>query len=218
VLVRGAPGAGKTTLGLQFLLEGVRQNEHGLLVSFEEFPRSLHRDARSLGWDLDQVQDTGRFHMLFTSPGVFFNDLSSVDGPINQLLRQKDVRRIVLDSITHFTRLTQDPIKLRSLYHTVINGLKREGATSLLLGEASRVSNAPIEKGHLSFIVDGIILLHYVEVESAIQRAITILKMRSTHHAQEIRHYEIGQAGLVVTGVFEGRERILSGVGHCASV
>jgi len=53
-LVSGAPGVGKTTLGLQFLMAGVQARQTGLLVSFEEFPTSLIRDALQLGWDLKQ--------------------------------------------------------------------------------------------------------------------------------------------------------------------
>ena len=57
ILLRGAPGTGKTTFGLQYLLEGVRRGEAGLFISFEEFPQSLYRDAASLGWDLAEVEE-----------------------------------------------------------------------------------------------------------------------------------------------------------------
>ena len=56
ILLRGAPGTGKTTLALQYLLHGARNGEPGLLISFEEFPQSLHRDAASLGWDLNELE------------------------------------------------------------------------------------------------------------------------------------------------------------------
>ena len=57
VLVQGAPGVGKTVMGLQFLVEGAtRFNEPGLLITFEEFPASLYRDAESLGWDLRELE------------------------------------------------------------------------------------------------------------------------------------------------------------------
>ena len=53
VLIQGAPGVGKTTFGLQFLYHGAtKANEAGLLVTFEEFPESIYRDALNLGWDL----------------------------------------------------------------------------------------------------------------------------------------------------------------------
>ncbi len=214
VLVRGAPGTGKTSLGLQFLVEGVRNNQPGLLISFEEFPQSLHRDAESLGWNLHKMEEAGQLHLYFTSPRVFLGSLESPQSAISKLLLEGGIRRVVLDSITHFTRLTNDSMELRKIYNSVINGLKREGVTSLLLGEEGRVPSPRFEKGNLSYVVDGIILLRYVEVESAIQRAMAVLKLRGSGHAKEIQRYEIRQNGLVVTGLFEGREGILTGVAH----
>ena len=57
-------------------------------------------------------------------------------------------------------------------------------------------------------------MLRYVEIESAMQRAITVLKMRGSSHAKEIRRYEIQLGGLEVLDVFEGREGLLSGISH----
>src|SRR5512136_2462938 len=91
VLVRGAPGTGKTALGLQFLIHGVQNNEPGLLISFEEFPQSLHRDAESLGWDLRQLERDGMLHILFTSPQVFLSSLQTPSSPLNQLLLESDI-------------------------------------------------------------------------------------------------------------------------------
>lgn len=69
-------------------------------------------------------------------------------------------------------------------------------------------------KGGISFIVDVIIMMRYVEIESAMQRAIMVLKMRGSNHAKEIRRYEIRTGGLEVLDVFEGREGLLSGSPH----
>jgi len=218
VLVRGAPGCGKTSLGLQYLVHGARNNEPGLLISFEEFPPSIHRDAESLGWNLSELEQSGQLHLMFTSPQMLLDSLGSPQSALSRLMLDGGIRRVVLDSITHFTRLTDDSTKLRAIYNTVINGLKREGVTSLLLGEESRAPNPRQEKGRLSFVVDCILLLRYVEVESAIQRAIVVLKMRGSDHAKEIRRLEIRKGGLVITDVFEGRENILSGISHRAAV
>ena len=55
-LVEGTPGAGKTTLGLQFLLEGREQGERGLYVTLSETAEELHIVANSHGWSLDGVE------------------------------------------------------------------------------------------------------------------------------------------------------------------
>jgi circadian clock protein KaiC len=215
VLVRGAPGTGKTTLGLQYLVHGARSGEPGLLISFEEFPQSLHRDAQSLGWDLKALEDKGLLHLHFTSPPVLLESLRSPTSALSRLLLEGGIRRVVLDTVTHFTRITNDPTELRKVYNTLINALKREGVTALLVGEDSRFESQRFEQGRLSYIVDAIVLLRYVEIDSAVQRAMVVIKMRGSDHAKEIRRFEInGKDGVVVTGVFEGREGILSGISH----
>jgi len=213
VLVRGAPGVGKTSLALQFLIHGAKKcNEPGLLITFEEFPHSLYRDAEELGWDLKELESSGRLHLVFTSPEVFLASLESPDSRLNQLIIEKGIRRLVLDSASHFRRLADDAHDLRQIYSVVANGLRREGVTAMLLGEEGRSQYRRADKGGLSFIVDAIILMRYVEIESAIQRAIVVLKMRGSQHSRSICRYEIGPGGLKVMDAFEGREGLLSGI------
>ena len=213
VLVRGAPGAGKTSLALKFLIHGAaKHGESGLLISFEEFPSSLHRDAESLGLDLKGLEEGGKLHLMFTSPQVFLASLESPDSPLNQLILETNTRRLVLDSVSHFDRLAADRQELRRVFTSVVNGLRREGITAMLLGEEGQGQYRYAFKGGLSFLVDTIILLRYVEIESAMQRAIAVLKMRGSDHAKEIRRYEIGPGGLAIQGMFEGRAGLLSGI------
>lgn len=208
-LLRGAPGTGKTLFALQFLIHGAARGEPGLLISFEEFPQSLQLDAQALGWDLRALQDQGGLHLYFTSPQALLTSLATPGSPLSELFVQQDLRRVVVDSVTHFTRLTNDELALRRIYHQLINAFKREGATALLLAEESRLA-AP--RAALSFIVDSIIVLRYVEIESALHRALAVIKLRGSDHAKEIRRYEIRAGGLVVTRTFAGRENILSGI------
>jgi len=217
VLLRGAPGTGKTSLSIQFLIEGAtKQGEAGLLISFEEFPTSLYRDAESLGWNLKELEESGKLHLMFTSPEVFLTSLQSPESPLNKLILEANIKRVVLDSVTHFKRLSDDRQELREYYASVANGLRREDITALLIGEEGRSQYRRADRGGLSFIVDVIILLRYVEIESAMQRAIVVLKMRGSDHAKEIRRYEIEEGGLHVLDVFEGREGLLSGIPYRA--
>ena len=212
VLVRGAPVTGKTTLGLQFLLQGIKLDQPALLVTFEEFPESIYRDAANLGWDLRALEERNLIRILFTSPEIFLASMEDPVSPMSELIREAGVKRLVLDSMTHFRKLERDPEKLRRMYSQVANAIKREGITSLLLSEAP---NAPSlmedETGHLLYVVDGVILLSYVETDSAMCRALTILKMRGADHAKDIRQYEIGEGGITLQERFKGQEAILSG-------
>jgi circadian clock protein KaiC len=212
ILVRGAPGTGKTTLGMQYLHYGATVcDEKGLLVTFEEFPQSLYRDAEQLGWNLPALEQSSKLRVMFTSPSVFLAALESPTSELNQIIREWHVRRIVLDSVSHFIRITNNATELRDIFNTVVNGLKREGATSVLTAEDARASLPQQEKGKLSYIVDSIILLRYLEIESAMRKAILVLKMRGSDHAKEIRELEIGAGGISVGQPFKDREALMSG-------
>ena len=212
VLLRGAPGTGKTTFGLQYLLEGVRRGDAGLFISFEEFPQSLYRDAASLGWDLAEVEESGGLRMIFTSPKVLQQSLATPDSNIVRMIHQFDIRRVVVDSLTHFTQMIADNYELRRTYHQIISAFRREGVTALYLGEEMRSDYTNQERGRLSFVVDTLVMLRYLEIDSAIQRAIVVLKMRSSAHDTAIHGYTIGPDGIIVGKPLTGKSGLLSGL------
>ncbi len=213
VLVQGAPGTGKTTLGMQFLYHGVTAaDEAGLLVTFEQFPHTLYRDALTHGWNLRELEQAGRLRIVFTSPQVFLSSLQSPISPINAAIRDMDVRRVVIDSVTHFQALAPNSTDLRAIYNHLINGLRREGLTSLLLSEDSGPDFVRTDRGRLAFVVDSVLLLRYVEIDSVMQRAVAVLKTRGSSHDNAIRRFEIRRGGLAVYEAFKGREGVLSGI------
>ncbi|MGD8623267.1 MAG: ATPase domain-containing protein [Anaerolineae bacterium] len=211
-LLQGAPGTGKTTVGMQFLHEGARKhNEAGLLVTFEQFPHTLYRDALAHGWNLRELEQEGLLRVVFTSPQVFLTSLQSPISPINSAIRDMGVKRAVIDSVTQFQTLTREPVELRAYYNHLINGLRREGITSLLLSEDSGPDFVRSDRGRLAFVVDSVVLLRYVEIDSVMQRAVAVLKTRGSDHDKSIRRFEIKRGGVVVQEPFTNREGLLSG-------
>ncbi len=215
-LISGAPGIGKTTLGIQFLMAGLKTGETGLLVSFEEFPKSLTRDALQLGWDLKTLEKEGKLGIIFTSPALFLESLKAgPNGPLAGKMQNLAPSRVVIDSASHFQRLTTHPVELRQIYNTLVNALKRQDMTSLLLDEAVKVLERQEGRmASLPFLVDTVLLMQYVEVDSAIQRAIAVMKMRGSAHQKEIRRFHIQPGGIILEGPFTGREGILAGMPH----
>ncbi len=212
VLLLGAPGTGKTTLGLQFLYNGIVQDDQpGLFITFEEFPYALLRDAQGHKWDLRALEEANKLRIIFTSPQILLSNLQSPASPLNRTILEWDVRRIVLDSITHFTRMTSDPIRLREIYSMVVNGLRREGVTSILTSE-THTGLLNLDQDKLGYVVDTILMTRYVEVDSAMERAIMVLKMRGSEHASGIYRFEIQQGGVRVTHKFEGLQGLLTGM------
>ncbi|MGQ9597829.1 MAG: RAD55 family ATPase [Anaerolineae bacterium] len=211
-LVEGPPGTGKSTFGMQFIYNGIRYyNEPGLIVTFEEFPQQYYRDAESFGWDFRQLEREGKLRVIMTSPEVSRSDMESVGGTLETLAREMGARRVLIDSISHFDQLASDPIELRSTVFSFINALKREGLTSILTRESPVLLGSEEEDNSIAFIVDSYILLRYVEIESAIRKALLVLKLRGSDHAKDIRQFEITDQGIEIKSRFEGQEGILSG-------
>src|SRR5262249_47668005 len=160
-LVEGGPGVGKTTLGLQFLMEGARRGESVLYVTLSETAEELHAVARSHGWTLDGVQ----LHELVPAAETLAPQAQYTIGHpaevergdrtwevLEQVERTKP-RRVVLDSLAELELLACDPLR----YRRQILGLKHffagRGTTVLLLDKIDRESSG------LESIAHGVILL-----------------------------------------------------------
>jgi circadian clock protein KaiC len=214
-LVEGAPGTGKTTLGMQFIYNGiVKYDEPGLILTFEEFPQQYYRDAASMGWDFRRLEQEGRLRVMMTSPEVSRLDLETVGGMIETAAHEIGATRILVDSLTHLERLSTDACELRAIQYSFINALKREGLTALLTKESEALLGQVASKETAAFLSDSYLLLRYVEIESAIHRALLVLKLRGSDHAKDIRQYTIGKLGIEVKARFEGQEGIMSGSPH----
>ncbi|MCX7680545.1 MAG: ATPase [Anaerolineae bacterium] len=212
-LVEGAPGTGKTTLGMQFIYHGIIAcEEPGIILTFEEFPQQYYRDASNFGWDFQQMEREDKLRVVMSSPEVSKADLEHVGGRIERLIREIGARRILVDSISHFERLSNSRTSFRELAFSFINALKREGLTIVLTREQPALLGERISpENGLAFLVDSYILLRYVEIESTMHKALIVLKMRGSDHDKGIRQFEITSRGIEVRAPFEGREGIMSG-------
>ena len=211
-LIEGPPGTGKTTLGMQFIYNGIQyHDEPGLILTFEEFPQQYYRDAESFGWDFRRLESEGKLKVIMTSPGVSRSEAESVGGRIETLAREMGARRILVDSISHFDQMAEDALELRSVVFGFINALKREGLTSVLTRESPVLLGGEEEKHSIAYVVDSYIMLRYVEIESAIRKALLVLKLRGSDHAKDIRQFQITDHGIEIMSRFEGQEGIMSG-------
>ncbi|MCI0474009.1 MAG: hypothetical protein L0Y76_10555 [Ignavibacteria bacterium] len=215
-LIEGAPGTGKTTIGMQFVYNGIVQyNEPGLIITFEEFPKQYYHDALQFGWDFKKLEDEGRLKIIFSDPETVLREFEKMDGEFVSLMEEMKTKRVVIDSITHFESLALDPFDLREKERTFINALKRENVTSILLRENdSLLGQLNQVTSKIAFIVDSYFLLRYVEVDSSIQKAIIILKMRGSDHHKDIHQFVCTKGGIEVESTFRGREGIMSGITH----
>jgi len=182
ILVEGDIGAGKTTLGAEFVYRGASEfGEPGIIVLFEVSPDKLIRDAASFGWDLPALERERRLKIVFTTREVFRQELQQADSLLLAEAAEMGARRIFVDGIAAVDD-RQDP---REAFHLLVEGLQRENLTAVLVVEASRLdpgSTRPEES-----IADTVIRLRQEDFQRAAVRSIEIIKSRG-HHYQMGRH------------------------------
>src|SRR2546425_2442872 len=210
VMIAGSAGMGKTTLGLQYLVNGIRLGEPGVYVTFEELPDQIYRDARNFGWDLRKMEEEDKFRVVCTSPDLMLE--SGSDSLLDDVLRDIQPRRLVVDSLSHLEMFVKkDDMRMEA--YRVIRYLKTRGVSSVLLWESPQISGGSfsVTDVGLSFLVDCIVALKPVEIESSMRKALVILKMRGSDHDKRLREFEITSNGIEVSAPFSNYEGLMTG-------
>ena len=192
VLVTGASGTGKSVLATQFIAEGIRQGEPGIVAVFEERPQAYADRAGSFGLDLETPQKEGTLLILYLRP----LDLS-VDETMNEILdavKRIGAKRLVIDSLAGFEMALSPGFRedFRESLYRMIFALTGIGVTILSTVEVDEsFTEFPFSTYSISFLTDDIIRLRYVSIDGQLRKILVIIKMRGGNHSQDIREYEI---------------------------
>ncbi|MGM0493011.1 MAG: extracellular solute-binding protein [Armatimonadota bacterium] len=216
-LVAGSAGVGKTTLGLQFICEGARQDETGIFVTFEESPDKLVCQAGGFGLELAELRDAGKISIIHEFPTTvrFEKLLLDVMAEIDRI----GAKRVVFDSLTDLGMAFPNEESVREAVYELVSMLDSRGITSVVTTEVPELFGQTYVSGeHLSIIVDGIILMKYLELESEIQRAMSVLKMRGSGHDAGIWRYIIRNRGIELQSRFEGAEGVMAGAARTTQI
>lgn len=194
-LLAGPSGAGKTTIGLQFALEGVRQGEPTLYMNFQENPSQLVRTIRNLGSDPDRARAQG-LDLVYASPVELQIDSIIVD--MFRRIQQRKVRRLVIDALGDLATAATDPQRLHDYLYALVQHFAVSGITSVLNFETTgnSISGTGMQNS-VSYLSDNVLLLT-VDGEERTRRALRILKTRGSAHDNRVREVEITAAGLEV--------------------
>lgn len=178
LMVEGAPGAGKTTLGLGFIYAGAElYDEPGAIVSFELDAAKLLRDAAGFNWDLQRHIDTGHIKVIQTSPGVLLNEFRNPDGAFANALRSMGAKRLLIDGLTPLRLYAEThDMPFREDLYLLIEGINRLGVTTLVTAERDETMGTV--PAHERFVFDTIISLTREEINRRVQRRLTIFKSR----------------------------------------
>lgn len=143
-VVEGEPGAGKTTLGIQFLLEGLAHGESGLYVTLSETAQELAIVAKSHGWSLDGLAvfelSNGPMMAADVEQSILHPSEIELGETTNRILAEVEKvkpRRIVFDSLSEMRLLAQDPLRYRRQILALKHFFASFGATVILLDDKS---------------------------------------------------------------------------------
>ena len=184
ILVEGAIGTGKTTMGVEFVYRGASQfDEPGIIVVFEVSPDKLIRDGLGLGWDLRKLEELRQLKIVFTTRDVLRQELQQADSVLLDEAAKIGARRIFIDGVGRLVGGNGTP-ESRSAFHVLTEGLQRENLTALLAVEASSFTENLSHNGNPSpslpeeSIADTVIRLRMEEAQRAVSRSIEIVKSR----------------------------------------
>jgi KaiC/GvpD/RAD55 family RecA-like ATPase len=215
VLLSGAPGTGKTILGLQFIHEGVKRGEPGVYVSFEQFREDIIRQAEQFGWsDI-------RNEKLFSLLSIKHKNIQSFMSYLNDEVEAKKAKRLVIDSlsvVSVYTNIMEDPdqvklgefsvdlhskvpadaeqLRKQTIYH-ILSKIKEMGVTALLISEQidpNRMTRDEVSE----FVCDGLFVFKKVVIGKDVIRSVTVEKMRQTKINAGPHNMEVTDKGIFV--------------------
>jgi len=198
-LVEGSPGAGKTTLGLQFLLEGVARGERGLYITLSETAHELAAVAESHGWSLDPLEvyelagdamlDPEAQQSVFHPAEVELGE--TTQNVMEQVDRVKPLR-VVFDSLSELRLLAQNPLRYRRQILAFKQFFSSRSCTVLMLDDKTNTSDQ-----HLHSIAHGVISLDRIAKEYGQERRrVNIIKMRGIRFRGGYHDYVLDTGGI----------------------
>ena len=201
-LIDGEPGAGKTTLGLQFLFEGAAKGERGLYVTLSESRSELESVANSHGWNLEgveifelasqQAEDLGNTYTVFYPAEV---ELQQTMEAVLKVAESKKPQRMVFDSLSEMRLLAREPLRFRRQILALKQFFSGRDCTVLLLDDKS----APEGDLQLQSLAHGVILLEHVALEyGAERRRIQVRKVRGLQFRGGYHDFRLTTGGLQV--------------------
>ena len=201
-LVEGTPGAGKTTLGLQFLRRGVEQGEAGLYITLSETSAELKTVAASHGWSLDGVE----LFELVTEEGLSPDAEQSILHPSEVELGETTrgvmaaterlrPARVVFDSLSEMRLLAQNPLRYRRQVLALKSFFSSRGCTVLMLDDRS----AEHDDLQLHSIAHGVVNLEQVvDQYGPERRRLRVIKMRGIRFRGGEHDFNLDTGGISV--------------------
>jgi circadian clock protein KaiC len=211
VLVAGPSGSGKSILAAEFIAEGARRDEPGIIAVFEKHPTAFAQHSTS----------DHRFERLVRDRKVAIIQTRPLDLSIDEMLHEIvsaihrcKARRLVIDSLSGFELALAPTFRedfRESLYRmvTVLTGM---GITMMMTAELEdSYTDLRFSPHGTAFLTDAIIMQRYVELKGQLQRVMAVVKVRGSGHSKDLRAFDISGEGIVMGRTLGEYEGLLTG-------
>lgn len=207
-IIEGGTGIGKTLLGLHFLSQGASAGEKGVIFTFEETADQLQEIATNFGLAIGE--GTG-VEIVYTAPVELLG--AKWQALARERVEALGAKRVMIDSVSSMAMGLITERRFKELIYTTVKMFRAMGVTLIMTMEVPELLGSAMLTGHgISSIADNIIVMRYVEVESQVKRAMSILKMRGTSHENDLREFSITSQGISVGEPFRHFRGVLSGL------
>ncbi len=206
MLLVGPSGSGKTILATDFLAEGVRRGEPGVIAAFEKSPSQL------LNNKLQTLVKAGQVGVINTRSLDLSIDETLHD--LIEMINRMQAKRVVIDSLSGFELALAPEFSedFRGSLYRMIAQLTGMGVTILMTSELEdRYTDLRFSPFGSAFLADAIIVQRYVEIVGEFKRVMSVVKVRGSQHSKSIRLFDIGDDGIVIGDTLSEYAGILSG-------
>ena len=198
-IISGPSGAGKTTLGMQFMVTAVREGLPAVVYAFEESPVSIVERCSSIGMPVRAMLASGGLRMVRVNPMELYPD---------EFLRmvREDVlndgrKAVMVDSLRGYDLAMEEYGTPVAHVHNLTTFLNAEGISSFFINEVEEITGNIVATGlGVSYVMDNILLLRYAEQDAELIRIIACLKKRHGPFQSSIRRLQITPDGMEVGG------------------
>lgn len=196
-LLAGSIGTGKTVIGLNFIVEGAKKGEAGIILSFEETPEELYSNAANFGWDLKGMEKKGIIKIIHALPASL--DPNKHMAQIKAAIKEIGAQRVLLDAIEGFDYAISNPAERTQHIAALTRLFRNQGVTALfncLTMENTEFSK--ISDIQMAPITDTIITLKQDLKSDNLQKSLSVIKMRGSDHEKGHAIYDINSNGFTI--------------------